>query len=568
MFLLPQTESLDMFKPRNESDMVFWDVVKRKSIRNAKGCFHFPGKPNARGDRTMKFRHHINFPVQRAVYIMLVRELQKNELVKQRCEDRTCNDPRCLYVVGMAETNYNKVTAAREDYAEMRFADLIENATRTPSGCLEVAGKSEQIGFRNKLVMVSRFAYEQHNKCVLGDDDVVHVTCHNRLCAEKTHLLRECDFKTTSVVNGKEIHLTGYNAMRWLDYVSKATKDGDCLLWNGACDEAGYGRTKFGDRVLSIHQISFIIHFGEVSEGMVVRHKCPKMYKHCFAPCHVEEGTHEQNSHDRFRDGTVPFGETHRLATMTNEEALQIANSKGIGTQQERADRFGKTKATVAALDVGATFSRVTGIQPKKKRKVSPWKPKREDYENAIRLLTSRTTVNEDGCFLTDFPKRTGYGTMSFCGRTVGIHIISWEYYHNNCEKVPEGKVVRHYKGHNKGCNRGCWNKEHVLIGTHAENAHDRDAENVNSQRALEIRNSIGQGTKKERADRFNVSLATISLIDSGKIWKWVGKEAEEEDEQEGEAEDEEEDEEKDQEEEEEDEEEDEEKEEAEENSK
>ena len=85
---------------------------------------------------------------------------------------------------------------------------------------------------------------------------------------------------------------------------------------------------------------------------MVVRHKCKE--KLCVAPDHLEIGTHKQNMEDKIRDGTHLFGENHPDATITKEIAIQIRESKGQGTQKERAERFGVSRNIVAHIDTNA----------------------------------------------------------------------------------------------------------------------------------------------------------------------------------------------------------------------
>ena len=51
-----------------------------------------------------------------------------------------------------------------------------------------------------------------------------------------------------------------------------------------------------------------------VLPGMHVRHKCIKT-PNCINPEHLEIGTPLQNSHDKYCDGTMLFGESHSNAT-------------------------------------------------------------------------------------------------------------------------------------------------------------------------------------------------------------------------------------------------------------
>jgi hypothetical protein len=64
---------------------------------------------------------------------------------------------------------------------------------------------------------------------------------------------------------------------------------------------------------------------------------------------------------DMDRDGTRIKGEDTYNATLTNELALEIYKSKGNGSQKERAERFNTTLSVVANIDIGLSWSHVTG---------------------------------------------------------------------------------------------------------------------------------------------------------------------------------------------------------------
>lgn len=91
-------------------------------------------------------------------------------------------------------------------------------------------------------------------------------------------------------------------------YVDKQHGDG-CWLWVGGKDPKGYGMYyfKYGTDTLpqgkqaKAHRASYILHVGDIPEGMTVRHKCDN--PSCVNPSHLVLGTHQQNMDDKVRHG-------------------------------------------------------------------------------------------------------------------------------------------------------------------------------------------------------------------------------------------------------------------------
>jgi hypothetical protein len=70
-----------------------------------------------------------------------------------------------------------------------------------------------------------------------------------------------------------------------------------CWLFTGPVHKTGYGRLKFNGHPEYVHRISWIIHNGQIPDGMVIRHKCH--IRACCNPEHLILGTHKENINDR-----------------------------------------------------------------------------------------------------------------------------------------------------------------------------------------------------------------------------------------------------------------------------
>lgn len=84
---------------------------------------------------------------------------------------------------------------------------------------------------------------------------------------------------------------------RFLDPVealaARTRVEGDCLVWTGALNEAGYGVLSIGGRMQRAHRFAWQQASGEIPDGLQIDHICHN--KACVKVEHLRVATHSQN---------------------------------------------------------------------------------------------------------------------------------------------------------------------------------------------------------------------------------------------------------------------------------
>ena len=71
-----------------------------------------------------------------------------------------------------------------------------------------------------------------------------------------------------------------------------------CLLWEGSCTPAGYGKIKVRGRVLVPHRVAWVLAGYELIPGMELDHTCE--VRRCVSVQHLEQVTHGENLRRRY----------------------------------------------------------------------------------------------------------------------------------------------------------------------------------------------------------------------------------------------------------------------------
>lgn len=160
--------------------------------------------------------------------------------------------------------------------------------------------------------------------------------------------------------------------VRFSKFVGAITTNG-CMPWIGHKTKYGYGSFWFKGKPNHAHRVAYIIYFGEIPKGMLVRHKCDNPT--CVNPQHLEVGTPLDNMRDCIergrrakgprlgnwaygeRNGThlyperVARGENAPQAKLTKEQAIEVRRLRGLGIKlKEISARFSISEAAVSLI--------------------------------------------------------------------------------------------------------------------------------------------------------------------------------------------------------------------------
>ena len=166
-------------------------------------------------------------------------------------------------------------------------------------------------------------------------------------------------FTTTAEAKYIRSHqpLTPITDRFWL----KVDKTDGCWWWTGCLNSGGYGDIGLSGehRNTRAHRLSWVIHNGDIPNGLYVLHKCDN--RSCVNPDHLFLGTNQENMDDMWRKGRGSrlYGATSpncRLSTKQVDEIRErhiagIHPARGTGSStSELANEFGITKTYVWQL--------------------------------------------------------------------------------------------------------------------------------------------------------------------------------------------------------------------------
>lgn len=123
----------------------------------------------------------------------------------------------------------------------------------------------------------------------------------------------------------KKLETLQEQKINFWDKVDIRSKD-ECWPWQAALCR-GYGVFGFrGKNAFKAHRAAWIFTYGEIDEGLLVRHyKCGN--RACCNPRHLRLGTAKDNQADTLRMGRVSCGEGHPVAKLRSYDVTAIRHA-------------------------------------------------------------------------------------------------------------------------------------------------------------------------------------------------------------------------------------------------
>lgn len=107
-----------------------------------------------------------------------------------------------------------------------------------------------------------------------------------------------------------------------------------CWDWIGAVAGKGYGFLKKpGERrQVYAHRLSWLIHYGDIPEGLSVCHACDNM--RCVKPSHLFVGTQSDNLNDMKAKDRHLHGSRNKMAKLDDHQVRHIHRLSSEGVSQ------------------------------------------------------------------------------------------------------------------------------------------------------------------------------------------------------------------------------------------
>ncbi len=131
-----------------------------------------------------------------------------------------------------------------------------------------------------------------------------------------------------------------YNELKLKYWLSRTKPLGDCLIWQGATDAAGYGRAQYRKISGYIHRWIWVVTKGPIPQDLEVDHTCHT--RSCINIEHLRIITHSENMLNMKRPVGQACKKGHLKSTMPNGDRVCVPcrDTSVAKWKEENADRW------------------------------------------------------------------------------------------------------------------------------------------------------------------------------------------------------------------------------------
>ena len=155
----------------------------------------------------------------------------------------------------------------------------------------------------------------------------------------------------------KKIELTEECIERFWNKVDKKSDD-ECWGWHGVGDQYGRCRIRIMGKKYLSYRVSWVIHHGDIPEGLCVCHTCDNPV--CTNPAHLFLGSQRDNILDMEEKGRALHlaGEQHYKSKLTEKEVVEILQKyvPFVYTTGMLAKEYGVERTTISCIINGKTW--------------------------------------------------------------------------------------------------------------------------------------------------------------------------------------------------------------------
>lgn len=126
-----------------------------------------------------------------------------------------------------------------------------------------------------------------------------------------------------------------------------------CWVWVGSRSTNGYGAIYYKGEKWTAHRLSWVLHHGEIPEGLCVLHQCDN--PPCVNPEHLFLGTIKDNAQDAIAKGRFPRLKVTSKLTAEQVEAIRTSKQSA----KQIAAQFSITIWTVYDIRRGRSWSHI-----------------------------------------------------------------------------------------------------------------------------------------------------------------------------------------------------------------